>query len=189
MGVALGPVVEVESVVGWFDDGDGVVVFGEEVGEALAPGAAGGVGVGDGDDGAGVGVGAGRDSGGDGRVGVLGAEDTDCEVAGLGGGERVGDAFADDQHVGVLFGGGLCPGEAGVAAEGGGGVVVFVAVDGLEVAGLDVADGAVLIERREGRGDALTAWEAVRALEGDASGVGPDVVGAQDVGLESRVGR
>jgi len=97
-GVLGGPAVEVESVGGWFDDGEGLVVFGEEVGEALAPGAAGGVSVGDRDEFEVVGVGVVRESGRDAGVGGLGAEDSDGQVAGLGGGESVGDSFAHKEH-------------------------------------------------------------------------------------------
>ena len=82
--------------------------------EATCPGVAGGVVVGDGYEGVAGLFGVGGEAHGDDSVGGLGAEDGDGVEPGLGGGEGIGDAFADDEHLlaGGVDRGGPC--EAGV---------------------------------------------------------------------------
>ena len=86
-------------------------------------------------------------------IGRLRSEDADSGVAGASGGECVGDAFGDEQHPwGGAVVGRAGPGQAWVRSEAACGVVVLVGADRLEVAGLDVLDVAVGVERREGGG-------------------------------------
>ena len=183
--VALRPIVEVESV-GRFDDSQCHAVGGEQGGEAFAGGSSWGVGVDDGGEGEGVACGVFGECSGDVGVGGVGAERGDGAVAGLGGGERVGNAFADDEVVFVAGDWWAEPGEARVGAEACGRVVVFrLSRSRLEVAGLDVTDGAGGVEGGECGGEAVTGGEAASAGKCAAAGVGSDLVDAQHVVVQA----
>jgi hypothetical protein len=117
----------------------------------------GGVGVDDGGEDKAVAVGVFGECSGDVGVGGVGAERGDGPVVGLGGGEGVGDSFADDEVVFVPGVRWTEPGEARVGAEACGRVVVFrLSRSRREVAGLDVADGAGGVEGGERGGEAVT---------------------------------
>ena len=159
-----------------------------EVGKPLGPGVSSRVVVGDGHEGVAGLFGVGGEAHGDDSVGGLGAEDGDGVEAGLGGGEGIWDAFADDEN--LLAGGvdGGSPRQAGVGAEGGGGVVVLGAVARFEVAGLEVAEVAGGVVGGEHGGNAATMRQAAGTWQEAAAGVGADVVGPQHLLAQTPVG-
>ena len=179
------PCVQIE-VLRWFDNLQHRSAPLEKVAQAVAPRPAGRVGVDHRNDSLINGSGAIDQNVSYSIIRRLGSEDADRGVAGACGGECVGDAFGDEQHSWACVAVGCAgPGEAWVGAEAAGGVVVLVGSDRLEVAGLDVLDVALGIERREGGGEGVAVGEASSAGHHRSAGVGTDVVGPEEVVVEA----